>query len=69
MAEGQYNLSDKVKFAQVLVGANFKEYVLNSKGTIFADTAGRINIKELGAYALISKKLFKDVLNLTASGR
>jgi len=69
MAEGQYNLSDKVKFAEVLVGANFKEYVLNSKGTIFADTAGRINIKELGAYALISKKLFKDILNLTASGR
>lgn len=69
MAEGQYNLSDKVKLAEVLVGANFKEYVLNSKGTVFADTAGRINIKELGAYALISKKLFKDILNLTASGR
>lgn len=69
MAEGQYNLTDVVKFAEVLVGANFKQYVLNSEGTIFADTAGRIKISEIGAYAQVSKKLFKDVLKLTASGR
>lgn len=69
MVEGQYNLTDIVKVAEVLVGANFKQYVLNSQGTIFADTAGRIKINEVGAYALVSKKLFNDVLKLTASGR
>ncbi|MDB5247124.1 MAG: hypothetical protein JWQ40_1518 [Segetibacter sp.] len=69
MTEGQYNLTDKIKFAEVLVGANYKQYVLNSNGTIFADTAGRINIQEFGAYALASKKLFNDVLKLTVSGR
>jgi outer membrane receptor protein involved in Fe transport len=69
MTEGQYNFSDKVKFAEVLVGASFKRYVLNSEGTLFADTTGRIGINEAGAYALISKRLFKDVLKLTASGR
>ncbi|MCW3106006.1 MAG: hypothetical protein JWQ09_512 [Segetibacter sp.] len=69
MTEGQYNFSDLVKFAEVLVGANFKQYVLNSEGTLFADTAGRIKINEVGAYALVSKKFFKDVLKLTASGR
>jgi outer membrane receptor protein involved in Fe transport len=58
-----------VKFADVLVGANFKQYVLNSQGTLFADTAGRIKINETGVYALVSKKLFNDVLKLTASGR
>ena len=69
MTEGQYNLTDLVKVAEVLVGANFKEYVLNSKGTIFADTSGHIKINEAGAYALVSKKLFRDVLKLTLSGR
>jgi len=69
VTEGQYNLTNIVKVAEVLVGANYKQYVLNSNGTIFADTAGRINIREVGAYALISKKFFKDVLKLTASGR
>ena len=69
MAEGQYNLSDIVKVAEVLVGANFKQYILNSEGTIFADTAGRIKISEVGAYAQVSKKFFKDILKLTASGR
>lgn len=69
MTEGQYNFSDKVKFAEVLVGASFKQYVLNSGGTIFADTAGHINISEVGASVLVSKRFFNDVLKLTASGR
>ena len=69
MTEGQYNFSDVVKFAEVLVGANYKQYILNSEGTIFADTAGRIKINEFGAYAQVSKKLFKDILKLSASGR
>lgn len=69
MTEGQYNFTDIVKVAEVLVGANFKQYVLNSEGTIFDDKDKRIKINEAGAYALISKSVFKDVLKLTASGR
>jgi outer membrane receptor protein involved in Fe transport len=66
--EGQYNLSSIVKFAEVLVGASWRQYVLNSQGTIFSDSAGRIHTNEYGAYLQISKKLF-DMLKLTASGR
>lgn len=69
MVEAQYNLSDVVKVAELIVGGNFKQYVLNSEGTLFADTTGRIKINEVGACALVAKKLFKDVLKLTASGR
>jgi outer membrane receptor protein involved in Fe transport len=69
MTEGQYNFTDIVKVAEVLVGANFKQYVLNSGGTIFDDLDKRIRINETGAYALISKAFFKDVLKLTAAGR
>ncbi|HXB91266.1 MAG TPA: TonB-dependent receptor [Puia sp.] len=67
--EGQYNLTDCIKFAEVIVGAQWREYVLNSQGTLFADSAGRIHTNEYGAYLQISKKLFDDVLKLTASGR
>ena len=67
--EGQYNFSDVIKFAEVIVGASWRQYVLNSQGTLFADSAGRIHTNEYGAYAQISKRLFNDVLKLTASGR
>ncbi len=69
MTEAQYNLTDVVKVAEVLVGANYKQYVLNSDNTIFFEKDGNIKINEIGAYALVAKKLFKDVLKLTASGR
>jgi outer membrane receptor protein involved in Fe transport len=67
--EGQYNLTDLIKFAEVIAGASWREYVLNSEGTLFADSAGRIMTHEYGAYLQISKKLFNDKLKLTASGR
>ena len=66
--EGQYNLSDVVKVLDVLVGASWRQYVLNSQGTIFADTTGPIHTNEYGAYLQLSKKLF-SILRLTASGR
>ncbi len=67
--EGQYNLSQFMNgFADVLVGANFKKYVLNSEGTLFADSAGRIGINEFGAYVQAARQIF-DRLKLTVSGR
>lgn len=67
--DGTYNFAGKIKFVDILVGANFKQYRLNSKGTLFADSAGIIKINEYGGFAQLSKKLFNDVLKLTASGR
>lgn len=66
--EGNYNLSKYTKkFADILIGGNFRQYVLNSQGTLFADTAGVITINELGAYVQAQKKI--DKLQITASGR
>jgi outer membrane receptor protein involved in Fe transport len=71
--EGQYNLTNALGLdkmgADLLVGASMKQYVLNSQGTLFADTAGAIKINETGAYAQLSKKLFDDVVKISASGR
>ncbi len=68
--EGQYNLSSITKgFAEVLIGGNYKKYVLNSQGTLFADSTGNIGINEFGAFVQIAKELFHEKLRLTLSGR
>jgi outer membrane receptor protein involved in Fe transport len=68
--EGQYNLSEMTKgFADILIGANFKKYVLNSEGTLFADSAGTIGINEFGAYIQATRSILEEKLKLTVSGR
>ncbi len=71
--EGQYNLTEAFGLAKsgtdLLVGGSWRQYQLNSQGTIFADTAGTIKIAETGAYAQLSQRLFNDVVKLTVSGR
>ena len=67
--EGQLNLTQYVKFAETLVGASFREFRLNSHGSIFADTAGVIPINEVGAYIQLQRWLINDRLKLTFSGR
>jgi outer membrane receptor protein involved in Fe transport len=70
MAEGQYNFSNVIKFAEVMIGGNWKQYVLNSEGTLFADTKGSpIKINEVGAYIQVGKEVIPNVLRLTAAGR
>ncbi len=70
MVEGQYNLSSLTKgFADILVGGNYKQYALNSEGTLFADANQKINIDEYGGYVQISKSFLDEKLKLTASGR
>lgn len=68
--EGQYNLSHLTgEFAEVLVGGNFRRFVLNSQGTLFADSTGPIGINEYGAYVQVTKPLFNDLVKFTISGR
>lgn len=70
MVEGQYNFADIIKFADIMIGGNWKQYVLNSQGTLFADKVGEpIKINEIGGYIQIAKSLFSEKLRLLASGR
>lgn len=70
MIEGQYNFSNEIKWAEVLVGANWKQYDLKSEGTLFPDVKGSpITINEYGGYVQIGRDVIKDRLKLTASGR
>ncbi len=68
--EGQYNFSHVThKFADILVGGNFRRFSLNSQGTLFADSAGIIPINEYGGYLQILRKLMNEKLTLTGSVR
>ena len=73
VVEGQYNLTNVLGFdkynAELLVGGGLKQYVLNSQGTLFADTVANISILEIGSYAQLSKKFFGDFMKVSVSGR
>jgi outer membrane receptor protein involved in Fe transport len=70
--EGMYNFNKLIdpKLVELIVGANFRRYALNSEGTLFArDENGKeFTIDEYGAYAQVSKTL-ADILKLTGSLR
>jgi TonB-dependent SusC/RagA subfamily outer membrane receptor len=68
-AEGQYNFKNEIKIMDMLVGASYRVYHLNSHGTIFTDTAAPININEAGAYLQLQKSLLRDILKLTGTIR
>lgn len=71
-AEGMYNFKRLINpdAIELLAGANYRVYDLNSEGTLFATTPSgkEFNIKEYGAYVQ-GAKLFADVFKLTASVR
>lgn len=67
--EGNYNLTQFTKgIADVMIGANYKDYILNSKGTLFADSTGPKSLAQYGAYIQASRQIMNFV-NLTLSGR
>ncbi len=69
MTEAQYNFRDLIPFVELLVGATWRQFVLNSQGTLFIDYDGPIKINEYGAYGQLTKRLFDDRLTLSVSGR
>ncbi|WP_153799528.1 TonB-dependent receptor [Foetidibacter luteolus] len=67
-ADGQYEV-EAVKAVDILVGASFRYYDMNTNGTLIDDKDKKISIKEYGAFVQGVKKLINDKLKLTASIR
>jgi outer membrane receptor protein involved in Fe transport len=67
--EGSYAFKD-IKFADFVVGANYRVYALNSERTLFAtdDDGNEFSIREFGGYAQGSKTI-AEKLKVTASVR
>ena len=67
--DANLNLKEYIDFAEVQVGGSYREYLLNSRGTIYTDFDGPITYDEYGVYTQIQKKLMEDRLKLTGSVR
>lgn len=59
----------KPKFADITVGANFRQYRPVTKGTIFDDKTEKITNSEIGTYVGLEKKLFHNRLKLNLATR
>ncbi len=69
-AEFQYDFKNEIEFMELLAGASFRMYDLQSNGTIFPDSESNpITISEFGAYTQGSKRFFDDKLKLIGSIR
>ena len=68
-ADGNYNFSHLIDWAEIQVGGSFREYSLNSSGTIYTDFDGPINYSEFGMYSQIQKSLpFEGEKSLKLTG-
>lgn len=68
--EGNYNFSHLLEdAADIQIGGSYRQYSLNSFGTIFTDYDGPIEYSEFGAYVQGMKKFADDRLRVTASMR
>ena len=56
-ADANYNFSHLIDFADIQIGGSFREYELNSSGTIYTDADGPINYSEFGVYTQVQKNL------------
>jgi len=67
---GNYNLAHLIDdWADIQLGGSFREYELNSQGTIFTDIDGPITYNEYGAYLQVQKKFLDERLKFTGSAR
>jgi outer membrane receptor protein involved in Fe transport len=68
--DANYNFSHLTSdFADIMIGGSFREYELNSAGTIFTDVDGPITYNEYGAYLQVQKEFMDDRLKFTGSVR
>jgi outer membrane receptor protein involved in Fe transport len=68
--DANLNLQDYIDWAEVQVGMSYRQFSLNSFGTIYTDGDGPIDYNEMGFYGQLQKKFLEDDrLKFTASGR
>jgi len=71
-ADANYNFSHLIDWAEIQVGGSFRQFSLNSFGTIYTDIDGPIEYSEFGLYSQIQKKIEmagEQSLKLTGSMR
>lgn len=68
--DANYNFTHLTQeVADIQIGGSYREYELNSQGTIFTDLDGPITYNEYGAYMQVVKRLIDERLKFTGSIR
>lgn len=68
-ADGNYNFSHLIDWAEIQVGGSYRKYDLNSFGTIYTDKNGSIQYSEFGVYTQIQKNIdLSESLDLKLTG-
>lgn len=71
--EWQYNLKDYIKAVDILIGSDYRDYIINPEGNSFINPFTRgdetLNYGKIGAFVQVSKTLNDNRLKLMASGR
>lgn len=67
--DANYNFSHLIDFADIQVGGSYRQYSLNSGGTIYTDGDGAIDYNEYGMYTQIQKNMdLNDAMDLKVTG-
>jgi len=64
-----YSFADQIEWADIQLGGSFRQYSLNSSGTIYTDYDGPIDYSETGVYTQVVKNFMDDRMTLTAAAR
>ncbi len=68
--EGMYNFKEHFNVVDLIVGASYRRYRINSEGTVFADEPGKhITIDQFGSFFQLTKLLMQNKMKLTLAGR
>ncbi len=67
--EGMYDLSGMIPLIDLQVGGNYRNYGVNTEGTIYSDATDPISIYEYGVYAQASAEVIEEKLRVTGSLR
>ncbi|MFN4145942.1 MAG: TonB-dependent receptor [Runella sp.] len=67
--EGMYDFSPQIGFMSLQVGGNYRQFTLDTGGSLFDDKDKNLTNTEYGAFVQAAKSLWKDKLKITLSGR
>jgi len=69
-SEAMYNFSRYIPWFDLQAGVSYRNYNINSEGTVFADTPGNpIHINQYGGFVQLNRELLNDHLRLTLAAR
>ncbi len=68
--EGMYHFSRYIPWFDLQAGISYRNYNINSEGTVFADTPGNpIGINQYGGYVQLNRQFLNDHLRVTLAAR